>query len=701
MLRTFLLAATALSATAAIAQPAANPFEKPSTLPYQAPDFAHIEDRDFEPAFAAGIAQEKAEIAKIANNPAAPTFDNTIVALERSGEILGRVRIVFSALTQANTNPALAKVQAARAQWLSESDDPLYGDPKLAARVKAIRDKAESLNLDAEQKALLDLHWQRFVRAGAALSPADRATLTGINQQLASLSIGFRQKLIAATKAGALVVDRPEQLAGLGEDGIATAALAARERGLAGKYVLPLQNTTLQPALPSLTDRATRQALFDKSWTRAEQGDANDTRATILEMVNLRIRKANLLGYPTWADFTLVDNMAKTADTARNFMTGLDAPTAAAQAREVAEIQKVIDAEKGGFQVQPWDWDLYAEKVRKAKFDLNEEDTKPYLEIWKVLQDGVFYAANQLYGLSFKERKDIPVYDPDMRVFEVFEENGKPLGLMYFDYWKRDNKAGGAWMSNFVRQSKLDGTKPAIYNVANFAKPAPGQPQLVTFEDVRTMFHEFGHALHGLFANQTYASISGTAVARDFVEFPSQFNEHWALEPRVLARYAVHYETGAPMPADLVAKIKKAEKFNQGYAFGELLAAAQLDMAWHSIPANARFGDVDAFEAQVLKGTGLDVAHVPPRYRTSYFNHIWGSGYSAGYYAYIWTDMIEENVYAWFEANGGMTRANGQRLRDLILSRGRTRDYGAMFREMTGHDPELAPFLKSRGLSPE
>jgi peptidyl-dipeptidase Dcp len=701
MLRTLLLATSALAATAAVAQPATNPFAQVSTLPYQAPDFAHIKDGDFDPAFAAGIAEEQAEIAKIAANPAAPTFDNTIVAIEKAGPMLARVRIVFGALTQANTNPTLAKVQAARAQWLSESDDPFYGDAKLAARVKAIHDKAATLKLNAEQQALLDLHWQRFVRAGAALSPADRATLTDINQQIASLSIAFRQKLIAGTKAGQLVVDRPEQLAGLGEDGVATAALAAKDRGLAGKYVLPLQNTTLQPALQSLTDRATRQALFDKSWTRSEQGDANDTRATILQMIRLRTKKANLLGYPTWADFTLVDNMAKTADAARGFMAGLDAPTAAEQAREVAEIQQVIDAEKGGFPLKPWDWDYYAEKVRKAKYDLNEEDTKPYLEINKVLQDGLFYAANQLYGLSFKERKDLPTYDPDMRVFEVFEENGTALGLMYFDYWKRDNKAGGAWMSNFVKQSKLLGTKPVIYNVANFAKPAPGQPQLITFEDVRTMFHEFGHALHGFFGAQTFPSISGTAVARDFVEFPSQFNEHWALEPRVLARYAVHYKTGAPMPADLVAKIRKAEHFNQGSSFGELLASAQLDMSWHSLKADEIPGDVDAFEAKALATTGLDIAHVPPRYRTSYFNHIWGSGYSAGYYAYIWTDMVEENIYAWFQAHGGMTRANGQRLRDLILSRGRTRDYGVMFRDMTGHDPELAPFLKSRGLAPE
>lgn len=699
MLRTVLLATSAFAATGALAQ-TANPFAKPSTLPYQAPDFAHIQDSDFAPAFAAGIAAKQAEIARIADNPAAPTFDNTLVALEKAGQELARVDMVFGALTQANTNPTLQAVQKDMAPKLSAADDAIYLNPKLFARVKALHDKAASLKLDTEQTALLDAYWTRFVRAGAQLSPADQATLKGYNSQLSSLGIAFRQKLLAATKVGALTVDTPDALAGLGDAGIAAAAQDARDRGQPGRYLLPLQNTTMQPGLASITVRATRQALFDKSWTRAEQGDANDTRATILQIAELRAKKAALLGFPTWADYQLTDNMAKTSQTARNFLNGLDAPTAAAQKAEVAELQATIDAEKGGFQLSPWDWDLYAEKVRKAKYDLDENDTKPYLNIWKVLEDGVFYAAGEMYGLTFKRRTDLPTYDPDMRVYEVFD-GGKPLGLAYFDYWKRDNKSGGAWMSNFVRQSKLFGTKPVIYNVANFTKPAAGQPPLVTFEDVRTMFHEFGHGLHGLFASQTYPSISGTAVARDFVEFPSQFNEHWALEPKVLAHYAVHYRTGAPMPADLIAKIKKAETFNQAQTFGELLASAQLDMAWHSLPASATFGDVDAFEKQVLGSIGLDTAHVPPRYRTSYFNHIWGSGYSAGYYAYIWTDMIEENVYAWFKANGGMTRANGQRFRDLILSKGRTQDYGVMFRTMTGHDPELAPFLKSRGLSPE
>ena len=691
-------AAAAFLAGTALAQPV-NPFAQPSTLPYQAPPFDRIRDTDYQPAIEAGMADSLAGVRRIADDPAAPTFDNVIVAMERNGAMLSRAQLAFGAVTQANTNPALQAAQAALAPRLAAYSDTIYLDPKLFARVKALHDRTASLKLDQEQSMLLDEYWNRFVRAGAQLSPADQAMLRDLNTRLATLGNTFKQKLLAATKAGALVVDGKAGLAGLNDAEVAAAAQAATDRAMPGRFVIPLQNTTTQPALQSLTDRATRKALFDQSWTRAEKGDAGDTRATIADLIQLRTRKANLLGFPTWADYSLTEQMAKTSKTAIDFMNGLDGATRAAQAREVAAVQAMVDREKGGFQVQPWDWDLYAEKVRKARYDLNEADTKPYLEIWKVLEDGVFYAANQMYGVTFKRRTDLPVYQPDMHVYEVFDADGKAMGLAYFDYWKRDNKAGGAWMSNFVRQSKLLGTRPVIYNVANFTKPAPGQPALITFEDVRTMFHEFGHGLHGLFASQTYPSISGTATARDFVEFPSQFNEHWALEPRVLAHYARDYRTGAPMPQALVEKIKKSETFNLGYSFGELLAAAQLDMAWHSLPAGAPKQDVDAFEAKALAATGLDIAHVPPRYRTSYFAHIWGSGYAAGYYAYLWTKMLDENVYDWFESHGGMTRANGQRLRDLVLSKGHTEDYGVMFRTMTGHDPEVGPLLKSRGFT--
>jgi peptidyl-dipeptidase Dcp len=695
----FLTAAALLvCATPAMAMAAPNPFAQPSPLPFQAPPFDRISDADYQPAIEEGIQQSLAEVRQIADNPAAPTFDNTIVAMERQGQMLTRAQLAFGQVTQANTNPTLQKTQAALAPKLAARNDAIYLDPKLFARVKALYDGQAALKLDAEQAMLLKDYYKRFVRAGAQLSVADQTKLRELNKRLSQLDIAFRQKLLAATKAGALVVDDKTKLAGLNPGELDSAARDAKDRGLPGQYVLALQNTTPQPALQAMTDRPTREALFNRSWTRAERGDANDTRETIAQLAKLRTEKANLLGFKTWADYSLDEQMAKTADTARGFMNALDKPTAAAQAREAADIQAAIDAEHGGFKLKPWDWALYAEKVRKAKYDLDENQTKPYLEIWNVLENGVFYAANQMYGLTFKRRTDIPTYHPDIRVYEAFDADGKPLGLAYFDYWKRDNKSGGAWMNSFVRQSKLFGTKPVISNTANFTKPADGQPALITFEDVRTMFHEFGHGLHGLFASQTYPTLSGTAVARDFVEFPSQFNEHWALEPRVLAHYAKHYQTGAAMPQALVDKIKRADKFNQGFSFGELLAAAQLDMAWHSLDATAPQQDVDAFEAKALAATGLDVADVPPRYRTSYFAHIWGSGYSAGYYAYIWTDMLQQNVYDWFEQHGGMTRANGQRLRDRVLSKGHTEDYGVMFRDMVGHDPKVEPLLVKRGL---
>jgi len=698
-----MLALHLLAAAAAIAAPASaagpNPFAQPSPLPFQAPPFDRIKDTDYQPALEEGMTESLAEIARIRDNPAPPTFDNTLVAMERQGQMLERAEAAFGQVNEANTNPVLQKTQSAMAPKLAAYNDAIYLDAKLFARVKAIYEHRASLKLDPEQTMLVEEYYRRFVRAGAELSPARQAELRELNGRISSVGVAFRQKLLAATKAAALTTADPAALAGLSTNELEAAARDAKDRGLSGQYVLALQNTTSQPALEALTDRATRQALFEKSWTRAEQGGDTDTRASIADLVQLRARKAALLGYKTWADYALEEQMAKTSGAAKRFMNALDAPTAAEQKREVGELQGAIDAEQGGFRLKPWDWPLYAEKVRKAKYDLDESETKPYLELWTVLENGVFYAANQMYGLTFKRRTDIPTYHPDVRVYEVFDADGKPLGLAAFDYWKRDNKGGGAWMNSFVRQSKLLGTKPFISNTANFTKPAPGQPALISFEDVRTMFHEFGHGLHGLFANQTYPSLSGTAVARDFVEFPSQFNEHWALEPRVLAHYARHYQTGAPMPQALVDKIKRADTFNQGFSFCELLAAAQLDMAWHSLTADAPKQDVDAFEAKALAETGLDVADVPPRYRSSYFAHIWGSGYSAGYYAYIWTDMLQQNVYDWFERHGGMTRANGQRFRDLVLSKGHTEDYGEMFRAMVGHDPEVGPLLVKRGLS--
>jgi peptidyl-dipeptidase Dcp len=687
----------------------AGPFDAPSTLPYQAPRFDIIKTSDYQPAFEEGMRQQLAEIAAIANNKAAPTFDNTIVAMERSGRMLERVNNSFLGVVQANTSPALDKVQTAEAPKLAAHTDTIFLNPQLFARVKALYDRRAALKLDGEALQVLTLYYRQFIHAGANLSPAGKTRLQQINKQAASLETAFQQKLVAAAKAGALVVDDKAQLAGLSEAEIANAAQAAKTRGLKDKYVIPLQNTTQQPLLTSLSDRGVREKLFHNSWTRTERGDANDTRAIISQLAVLRVEKAKLLGYPNYAAYVLYDQMAQTPQAVEKFITQLVPATRAKAAQEAKLIQAAIDKDgidkkSGHFDLKPWDWQRYAEKVRKQRYDLDDEALKPYFELHKVLQDGVFYAANRLYGITFKPRKDIPVYHPDVMVYEVFDKDGSPLALMYFDYFKRDNKSGGAWMSNFVGQSKLLGTKPVIYNVANFTKPAPGQPALISFDDVTTMFHEFGHALHGLFADQTYPLVSGTNVARDFVEFPSQFNEHWALYPEVLKHYAVNHKTGAPIPQALVDKIKQSETWGQGYALGELLAASQLDMQWHTLssesvgPPSAQ--DVDAFESQALKKTGTDFANVPTRYRSSYFLHIWANGYASGYYAYQWTVMLDDDAYAWFTAHGGLTRVNGQRFRDLILSRGHTLDYGPMFRAFYGKDPDIGPMLEHRGLVP-
>jgi len=606
---------------------------------------------------------------------------------------------------QANTNPALDKVQTVEAPKLAAQNDAIYLNPKLFARVKTLYDQRAGLKLDGEALQVLGLYYRQFIHAGANLSSADKTRLQQINKQDASLETSFQQKLIAAAKAGALVVDDKAELAGLSEAEIASAAEAAKARGLKGKYVIVLQNTTQQPLLTSLANRDVRAKLFANSWTRTEKGDANDTRAIISQLALIRAEKAKLLGYPNYAAYVLYDQMAQTPQAVEKFIAQLVPPTRAKAAEEAKLIQAAIDKDadngKGPhFDLKPWDWQRYAEKVRKARYDLDDEALKPYFELHKVLEDGVFYAANRLYGITFRPRKDIPVYQPDVMVYEVFDKDGSTLGLMYFDYFKRDNKSGGAWMSNFVGQSKLLGTKPVIYNVANFTKPARGQPALISFDDASTMFHEFGHALHGLFANQTYPLVSGTNVARDFVEFPSQFNEHWALYPEVLKHYAVHYKTGATIPQSLVDKIKASENWGQGYELGEQLAASQLDMQWHTLPPGAPKQDVDAFETKALKATGTDFPNVPPRYRSSYFFHIWANGYAAGYYAYQWTVMLDDDAYAWFTAHGGLTRAGGQRFRDLVLSKGHTLDYGPMFRAFYGKDPDIGPMLVHRGLVP-
>jgi peptidyl-dipeptidase Dcp len=713
MLRTILLttAAVAFAATPAVAAPAkkpaaaapatlpaSNPFAKPSTLPFEAPDFSKIKDSDYLPAIMAGMAQQKREITQIANNPAPPTFNNTMVPLERSGQLLERALLAFSAVSGADTNDTLQDIDSKTSPLLAAHQDFIFLNAKLFNRVKTLHEQAASLKLTPEQAKLLDVYYKQFVKAGAELPPAKQAQLKQMNERLSSLSTEFGQKLLAATKAGAVHVTDKAALAGMSDAEIAAAAQAAKDRKLDG-YVLPLQNTTRQPAATTLTSHATRQALFDASVNRAEHGGENDTRNIVSELAKLRADKAALLGFDNYADYTLSDQMAKNRATAMGFLNRLAPATAAKQQKEWTDIVALARSQGANFIPTAADWNFYAEQIRKQRYDLNQDELKPYFEIHKVLTDGVFFAANQLYGITFKERHDLPTWNPDMMTYEVIDSDGKPLGLMYFDYWKRDNKGGGAWMSNLVQQSYLRGTKPVIYNVANFTKPAPGQPALISWDDVTTMFHEFGHALHGLFAAETYPTLSGTNVARDFVEFPSQFNEHWALDPKVLPHYAVNYKTGQTIPQSLVDKIKRSRTFNQGYDNGEVLEAAKLDLDWHSLGADAPRQDVDKFEAQALANSGFDTKDVPPRYRSSYFAHIWGGGYAAGYYAYPWTRMLAEDAAQWFESHGGLTRENGQRFRDMVLSRGNTEDLAEMYRSFAGHDPSIEPYLEYYGLT--
>jgi peptidyl-dipeptidase Dcp len=676
-----------------------NPFANASALFDQAPPFDKIHDADYQPALEEGMRRQLAEIDAIVKDVAAPTFDNTIVAMERSGALLTRVSRVFFALTQANTDDTLQQIQTEEAPRLAAHNDAIYLNPTLFQRVKSIYDTRASLNLDSVQQFLVERYYRDFVRAGALLSDSDKARLKALNQEESKLTTDFQKRLLAATKAGAVVVDDASQLAGLSAGELAAAAQAAKDRKLAGKWVLPLQNTTQQPAQASLKDRALRERLFVASTTRAEHGDSNDTRADVKRLAQLRAEKAKLLGFPSYAAYVEDDQMAKTPESAIKLLTDL-VPAATAKARsEAAAMQHLIDVQHSGFRLAPWDWQFYAEQVRKAQYALDESQIKPYFVLDSVLQNGVFFAANQLYGLTFKERHDLPVYQPDVRVFEVFDADGSSMGLWYCDYFKRDNKGGGAWEDTFVSGSTLLGTKPVVYNVANFTKPAPGEPALLTFDDVTTMFHEFGHALHSLMGGVVeYPRLAGTTVPTDFVEMPSQFNEHWALYPTVFAHYAKHYKTGQPMPQALVNKIKRARTFNQGFATTEYLEAALLDMAWHTLPPGPEQANVDTFETAALKRFHVYMPDVPPRYRTTYFAHIWSSGYAANYYAYMWAEVLDDDAYAWFTEHGGLTRANGQRFRDMILSRGGTEEMGPMYRAFRGRDPTVEPLLEERGL---
>ncbi len=682
-------------------------FASDSTLPFLAPDFSAISEDDYIPAFTQGMAIQKAEVQAIIDNPAAPTFANTIVALEKSGRMLDRVGNVFFALTGSNTTDRLTEIETEISPKLTAHYDSITLNPALFQRVKAVYDNRAAMAMTVEDAKLLENTYEGMVHAGALLTDAQREQVKSINSQLSTLTTDFSQRARNAMADQPVIFDTRAELAGLSDGDITAAANLATEKGYDGKFAVALQNTTQQPLLPAMENRAAREKLFNASYHRADGTTDIDTRMLIAQIAELRAQKAALFGEPDWASYAMWDRMAETPKTALDFMGQMVPALAATQRREAAMLNAAIAADGGDYTVKPWDWYRYANKIKAEQYDLDEDAVMEYFQIDKVLEDGVFYMANQLYGLNFERRTDLPVYHPDVSVYTVFDRDGSELGLFYFDPYQRPSKRGGAWMSNFVEQSDLWGTKPVIYNVLNIPKAPEGEPQLVSFDWVNTAFHEFGHALHGFFADQRYESLSGTATARDFVEYPSQVHEMWATWPSVLSNYAKHYKTGETIPAEMIEKIEAASKFNQGYDFGETVEAALLDMKWSALtPQEAAALDtpekVDAFERRSLEELGLEIDLVPPRYRSTYFNHIFSgpTGYSAGYYSYLWTEMLDRDSRKWFRENGGLTRENGDHYRDTVLSRGGTMDYFQMFQNFAGRQPDVTPMLEARGLIP-
>ena len=680
-------------------------FAADSGLPFQAPDFSAVSEDDYIPAFEQGMAIQKAEVEAIKANPAAPTFENTIVALEKSGRMLGRVSRVFFALTGSNTTDRLDEINTEISPKLTAHGDSITLDPVLFQRVKAVYDNRAAMTMTPEDAKLLEDTYEGMVHAGALLTDAQRERVKAINTELSTLTTEFSQDAKDAMADQPVIFDSREDLAGLSDSDIKAAADFAAEKGFPGKYAIALQNTTQQPSLPSMTNRAAREKLFMASYHRADGTTDIDTRQLIANIAELRAEKAALFGEPDWATYAMWDRMAEKPSTALGFMERMVPALAATQRREAAMLNEAIAADGGDYEVKPWDWYRYANKIKAERYDLDEDAMTEYFQLDKVLEDGVFYMAEKLYGLTFERRTDLPVYHPDVWTYTVFDRDGSELGLFYFDPFQRPSKRGGAWMSNFVDQSYLWGTKPVIYNVLNIPKAPEGEPQLVSFDWVNTTFHEFGHALHGFFADQRYESLSGTATARDFVEYPSQVHEMWATYPEVLRNYAKHYETGETIPQAMVDRIEAASKFNQGYDFGETVAAALLDMKWAALSKEEAAAldtpeKVDAFERNSLKELGLEIDLVPPRYRSTYFNHIFSgpAGYSAGYYSYLWTEMLDRDSRKWFRDNGGLTRENGDHYRATVLSRGGTMDYFKMFENFAGRAPDVTPMLEARGL---
>ena len=668
-----------------------NPLLEKSNLPYGAPDFSKIEDKHYKEAIFEAMQLQKERVTKIIENKEVPTFENTIIALEKSGKELRSVTNVFFAITSANTNETLEEVQKEVSPKLSSHRDSIFLNNELFLKIQKIYKEREALKLDFESNRLLEFYYETFIFSGANLSEKDKQELKKINEELATLVNQFNLNTLQNRKENALIVTNEEELEGLTKEEKET--ILQKD----GSWKIPLLNTTQQPFFISLKNRETRKKLYEKSWNRAIKGEYA-TEKIITKIAKLRAQKAKLLGYNNYAEWALQKSMAKTPEVVFNFFNEL-LPIATKKVKEEAEeIKKIISSEGGKIEenIAPYDWDYYAEKVRKQKYDLDESQIKPYFELFNVLENGVFYAATRLYGITFKKRKDIPVYHPDVVVYELFEESGEALGLFYGDFYARESKKGGAWMSSFVTQTKLLEQKPVIYNVCNYTKPSGNAPVLLTYSEVETLYHEFGHALHGFFADQKYPSLSGTAVARDFVEFPSQFNENWALYPDILKNYAFHYQTKEIIPQSLIEKIKKASSFNQGYAFTEVLLAAFLDMQWHTLSDIEEIDNVTLFEEeQAIKKFPKEV---PPRYRSTYFSHIFGGGYGAGYYSYQYSEMLDHDAFNWFEENGGITRENGQHLRDMVLCRGNTEDYQQMYEKFRGKLPTITPLLKARGL---
>ncbi|MDX2186868.1 MAG: M3 family metallopeptidase [Opitutaceae bacterium] len=678
----------------------ANPLLSKSPLPFEYPQFDLIKPEHFPPALEAAMAENKVEIDAIANQTAEPTFANTFEACERSGIRLSRVRTILSSLASAHTNAEIDKVDADFAPKFAAHYDSLYLNEKLFKRIEAIHQKRATLGLDKQALRLVERYYQDFVRAGAKLEGAARERVKEINGELASLETKFGQTVLKETNDRGVWVKDVGQLKGLSDEEIQAAAAAAKNAGRPDEYLIRLVNTTGQPALASLENRALREKLYNASIGRGNSGGEGDTRAMLTRIATLKAERAALLGHSSYAAYFLDDQTAKTVTAVNELLKQLATAAVANARKEAADMQAIIAKEGGDFTLQPWDWAFYTERVRKEKYDFDEGQLKPYFEANRVLIDGVFFAATRFYGITFKERFDLPVYEPTVRVFDVFNADGSQLAIFIYDQYARPSKRGGAWMNSYVDQADLLGTVPVVANHMNIPQPPEGQPALMTYDEVNTLFHEFGHALHGMFSKVKYPYFSGTNVPRDFVEFPSQVNEMWDTWPEVLSNYAKHYQTGKAMPAELMEKMHATEKFNQGFLTTEYLSAALIDQAWHQLKASEvpAAAEAMAFEADVLKRFGLDFAPVPPRYRSSYFNHIFTGGYSAGYYSYIWAEVLDAQTVEWIKSHGGLTRATGDHLRNSLLSRGGSDDAMALFKELTGSAPDIKPLLKRRGL---